>query len=235
MTGGEIPVGTGIAVTKFVVERSKPGFALAWSILRGRTVIVAGPSEAGKTTFLRYARYKVLSPPQYIHRTIDPETTKHFKLRLGEEGALEVGLKQAVDLPGQYRVADAAKEAWDNKAEGRIVMLDASAPPEGEGSTTDWLVAFCEAMNAKFGAAKPKKNKLRSVIVVLNKMDVVDENAARVAEATIETLMSRHWRAGGPDTKPPLVRGCVAVENPRKGEPMNQILTDLAFGLKGSL
>ena len=73
------------------------------------------------------------------------------------------------------------------------------------------------------------KNRLRSVVVAMNKADLVDDARIKECEAAYKEIMDRHWKvAGGPLYGSPAFRRCVAVANEDGTRWVDAILVHVA-------
>jgi signal recognition particle receptor subunit beta len=242
LESGEAPsmttgIETAIAgtIVKMAIERGAPaGIARLTSMFKGKTVMVVGPARSGKTTFVRYLQFGIFMHADETQPTYDPVESPRFNLRLGPNKTLEVSIKSAVDLPGQYPARRLADEAFDHRPHALVYVLDLTAPLEGEAdrASGEWLKQFCERLDQRWQGQKPQRNRLRSVIVAMNKMDLVDAAVVTTNEKRYKEIMSQSFRAAkGPNTDDVVFRRSIMVENPDSTKWVDAILVDLASSL----
>jgi hypothetical protein len=83
-----------------------------------------------------------------------------------------VSIKTAVDTPGELNPQQLADELFALRPHALVIMLDLSAPlddPNNLHSSGLWLRRFCDRAEQRAMALKPKRNRLRSVVVAMNK------------------------------------------------------------------
>jgi len=196
--------------------------------------VIAGPPRAGKTTLVRYIQYGIFQHAEETQRTYDPIESQRFNLQLGADKKLEVSVKTAVDLPGQYGVP-LADAVFERRPHALVILLDVSRELDGDDDggvpCAGWLTNFCIRFDQRW-LADPGRNRLRCVIVAMNKMDLVPADAMTTAERAYKQIMAQHWKASrGPHTDEPLFRPAVTVENPDGMKWVDSILVDLATSL----
>jgi len=226
--------GTG---ARILVEAARPGFAKLRIYLRGKKVVIVGPPRSGKSTFTDYLHYGVFDPEQNSDVTLRPRPAKNFKFKLGKEGALFTSIKRATDMPGQPDPQWVAEEALRERPHALIIVLDATAPIDDENdlrSTAVWLRKFSRAAEQTSRGMAGRRNRLRTVVVALNKADKVTDDEFEAQESScLEELAE--WRASGPHATPPRVLKCISVNTPDRTDGrswINAVLSDVAIGLR---
>jgi GTPase SAR1 family protein len=220
-----------------VVELAKPGVARLRMFVKGKKVIVVGPPGAGKSTFMDYLRYEVFDPEQSPEVTIRPRTAKNFKFALGRRDSLVASIKCALDMPGQPDPRWVAEEVFRERPHALIVILDSTAPTDDKDdqrSTAIWLRRFSKAAEQMAREMRGKRNRLRTVVVALNKADKASEQELQTKEARCKEVLE-DWRAGGVGAAPPRVLRCISVSVPGRTDGtnwINAVLSDVAIGLK---
>jgi hypothetical protein len=222
-----------IGLVKLAIEQGgRPGVAKLKALLAGKTLMVIGPPRSGKTTFLDYVRYGVFQHAQTTEPTFRPQKSRDFKLKVGEHQTLVVSIKTAVDIPGELNSQQLADEVFERRPHALIIMLDLSAPlddPNDYRSSARWLRQFCAKAEQRALGMKAKKNRLRSVIVAMNKADLVNDATLLGNERAYREVMDQHWKlAGGLRASDPLFRKCIAVANKDGERWVNAILVDVA-------
>jgi hypothetical protein len=222
-------------IIKVAVTYAPKGAAWIASRTRGKIVMVVGPRRAGKSAFTRYLRFGILQHAQDSLPTYDPVPTGVFNLRLGQQQSLEVAIKNAYDLPGNWDARDVADQAFQHRPHALVIVLDLTAPLTGDDNRAcaDWLGRFFERLDERWRDVRPKlrRNRLRSVVVAMNKLDLLEDADAVVAEyePSLRATVEQHFKAAkGPKTDDVLFRRSVMVESPAGDRWINAILVDVA-------
>ena len=228
-------VTAGITIARVVLQRTAPtGIALIRSWLRGKTILVVGPGHSGKSTFVRYLQYGIFQHEEPYEKTYQPVSGPRFNLRLGVDRSLEVLVKKAWDAPAQY--ADPANLVADARPHALLVVVDLSMPLDKDGdnrSTAPWLEEFASRLDDRFRDIKRSSNRLTSIIVVMNKADLVDDTTRERHTQRYREILRRHFQAArGRNMKAPVrIKPCISVENPEGTKFIDAILVDLAQDL----
>jgi GTPase SAR1 family protein len=231
----EMAVGT--ALIEVVIDRAVPaGLQLIGSLFHGKTIMVVGPGEAGKSTFVTYLQYGIFQEAQPRAKTYSPQSSPRFNLQLGPNRNLEVKIKTAVDLPGQLQEQYAL--VFEHRPHALVIILDMSAPleaPNDYRATATWMEDFFSRLDQKWQGQKPRRNRLRSVIVALNKMDLADKQQVDEYEKRYRAIVEDKFRAArGPNLSDVRFRRTIMVENPNGTRSIDGILVDMAQSLTAS-
>ncbi len=217
-------------IVKVVIEHAAPaGIAVIKSWLKGKTLMVVGPSRAGKSTFVNYLQFGIFQHEQETSKTYTPVHGPKFNLTVGSTKSLEVLVKTTVDIPGQYSEVQLATEVLNNRPHALVVVLDVSRDLHGSGGTAEWMTEFFSRLDQRWQGVKPRRNRLRSVIVALNKRDLVDAATITEHEKACKDIVMQHFKAArGPQTHDVVFRQSVMVDNPDGTKWVDAILVDLA-------
>ncbi|MFE2124546.1 Rab family GTPase [Rhodococcus aetherivorans] len=235
MTGAETvlpPIGG--AAFKLIIERSAPA-AFKWvrAVAKGKTIVIVGPGRTGKTTFLNYIHHGVFQHNQATNRTLVPEESKRFDLEVGPSKNLKLHVSSAIDTPGQY--PDISKFVHSKRPHALIIVLDLSSnlkDPDPAKSSAAWLDEFLTRLDQRWIASRASRNRLRSVIVVLNKADLVSESTYAKHETRYRKIMKDSFRvAKGSMQQDVLYKKCIMVENPYGTKFVDAVIFDLAKSL----
>jgi signal recognition particle receptor subunit beta len=202
--------------------------------LAGKTLMVVGPPRAGKSTFMDYLSYGIFQHEQETERTYEAKRARDFKLSLGRDRALSASIKTAVDMPGDPNPKLVVDEVFKRRPHGLIVMLDLTTPLDDDDPrySAAWLRRFCRAAEQRAFRMRPRRNRLRSIVVAMNKADKVDGVELQRRERVFRGIMEQDWLiAGGSHAIEPRFRPCIAVENDEKTRWVDAILVDVAKGL----
>jgi GTPase SAR1 family protein len=203
----------------------------------GKRLVIVGPSGAGKTTFMDYMRYEMFHPEEPPRSTVRPRKKKNFKFALGAKGLLVASIKQAVDMPGQPDPGWVAQEALRDRPHALVIVLDATAPidgPDDQRATGPWLRKFCRAAEQLAREARPRRNRLRTVVVALNKADKVSDDEFREKERRCLELLDENWRASPSGAPDPSLLKCISVIAPDRPDGtrwIDAVLSDIAISL----
>src|SRR5260221_5989464 len=173
MTGAEPFIGK--AAIEIVVKGAPRGFALARSWWLGKEILIIGQARAGKTTFREYLQYGFFEDARENEETPDVEPTGRFDLAIGRDFALKLIVSSAVDSPGQVGPVAHANLAFQRNAHALIILLDLTTPlqREPDRASAAWLSRFCRRYDALWRANRSRKNRVRSIVVVMSKADRV--------------------------------------------------------------
>src|SRR5436853_4470347 len=183
MTGVETAGATLLKIGVAVIQRVAPsGIALIKSWLKGKEVLVIGQARAGKTTFIDYLQYGLFEDEKETFKTIEVTSSARFNVKVGRDSALELSVKTTVDVPGQIGPAAHADLAFERRPHAIIIFTDLTSPLRGEPdrASAAWLLEFCKRFELRWGLKGRKANRLKSIVLVMNKTDKV---TARQAEA----------------------------------------------------
>lgn len=226
-----IPIDPGVG--KVAVEYlGRPGYARLRMFFAGKRLVVVGPSDAGKTTFMDYMRYEMFHPEEQPHATLRPRKKKNFKFSLGAKELLVASIKQAIDMPGQPDPEWVAQEALRDRPHALVIVLDATAPIDGsdaQHSTGVWLRKFCRAAEQVSRETRPKRNRLRTVAVALNKADRVSDDEFEEKANRCKALLEENWRASPVGAPGPKVLKCISVIAPDRTDGTRSIDAVLSY------
>ncbi|WP_405070345.1 hypothetical protein OG558_12360 [Kribbella sp. NBC_01510] len=219
------------AVVKLVIDRGAPaGLRLVRSWLRGQTVLIVGPGASGKTTFLQYLQFGIFLHEQEHQKTYHALESPRFNLALGPNKNLNVSIKTAVDLPGQD--ADITDIVVAQRPHAMVVILDCASKAKREESAK-WLTEFLQLLDQRWLGKSTKKNRLRTMIVVMNKIDKLSGAWDSKFERPYRQAFDLHFKAARGPLMPDIkFRQCVMVESSDGTKWVDAVLIDLATGLQ---
>lgn len=227
MTGIETSLGG--AVVKLAISRAAPaGLKKLIAISSRREVFVVGPEGAGKTTFSLYMTYGILQHAGQTERTYDPVRSPRFHLRLGTDNTLAVSVKASTDIPGQLPARNVADETFRRRPHGVVIMISLESDFD---EATEWLEDFFGRLDQQWQTAKPRRNRLKSAIVVLNKLDLVDETTASTAVERFRAQLSHRFSAALPPKADIRVKQAVVVDGQDGAKWVDGVLIDLVSAM----
>jgi hypothetical protein len=230
-------------VIEHVVPRVTDYGKMLWS---GRRFLILGPPRCGKTSFLNYLEYLILSPQRPTPTTVGVHKGKDRILKLGPEGRLILRIRKPRDVPGQLPIHQ-IPYIEDYVPHCIVVVLDATTffgvPPAD--SSLEWLRQFCLHLDILLTSNKKVAKKLKSMTVVMNKWDKIaaaaKQNARNVKEVQeafeaevrkiIDTsLHNQFYVAGG--VRAINVLPCCLVSNTAEGESLaRELVQSVAMSL----
>ncbi|MGJ7483722.1 GTPase domain-containing protein [Variovorax sp. LT2P21] len=216
MTGAEaIPIA--LKVGAVAVQRMAPtGLSLIKSLFRGKEILVLGQPRAGKTTFVEYLQYGLFEDERHTHKTTDQTATPRFNVKLGRDQSLELIVKSAIDIPGQWGPVQHADVAFERNPHAIVLMLDATSPTgrKNEASASTWLTDFCKRLERNWQEEESKRSKLKLLVILMNKVDkVTNEQTETLREVLAEIAESKLNRARAKMKEDTSVIPCCGVTN----------------------
>jgi GTPase SAR1 family protein len=209
--------GAAAGVAGSAVERAAPRSFDFIRILKiyfqGKTIMVVGPEGAGKTTFLEYFRYGHFSGERSTEPTLETAEEDRFKVIVGKTETLELPVKQAVDLSGQSGANNHANAVVERNPHAIVVMSNLTTPQQDAEA---WLREFCRRLETKW-RSEEKKNRLKTMIILLNKRDkpeVTDEIVQQRTTRFREIVDAELRQARGKMSGEVRILPCSIVENP---------------------
>jgi GTPase SAR1 family protein len=227
--------GTGSVLVKVgvsVLQRTAPhGIAVVRSWLKGKEIMIVGQGRAGKTTFIDYLQYGIFDDEKETDKTPEIAGTARFNVKLGRDAALELIVKTVTDTPGQIGPLAHANEAFKRRPHAIIIFVDLTAPLVGDPprAAAGWLKEFARRFETCWGAKGRKGNRLRSLIVVLNKVDKVDAKAVDKYRSVLRRIIEKELHdARGGMLDEAAIMPCVLVTNPNGTRAADSIIAHLA-------
>jgi len=225
------------AVVKAGVEflsRTVPsGIAAVRHWWKGRTILVVGQSRAGKSTFIDYLRYGIFKEEKDTEKTYDVTDSARFTVAMGKDDSLQLMIKSVTDVPGQIGAAAHADLAYKVNPHAILIFTDLLTPLDGDMDRASgaWLKEFCERLETKWRPRK-KANKIKSIIVVMNKKDKAHQDAAYKCKKRFEGILKTLHDTRGDMAQRIEIMPCVLVTNPCEHKLVDGVITHLAKQLQ---
>jgi signal recognition particle receptor subunit beta len=218
-----------VAIAKLVIERGAPaGVERLSTYFKGKTIMIVGPVASGKTTFLNYLQAEVFLPAHGHVTTLAPDETKPYQVSIGTNQSVKVTVKTTVDMPGQYTATQLANAAVAKRPHAFVIVLDLT-----NADSPGWFEEFCIRLDQGWQNARRRRNRLRSVVVALNKTDLVDDPTISDQETRYREIASRHWTAArGPHMDDVVFMPSVMVQNPAGASSVDAIVVRLVKALE---
>lgn len=172
MTGIEPFAPTIVKVGGTIISQAPTGLKYIKSLLTGKTIIIVGQKRAGKSTFIDYFQYGFFEDEQQRSKTQEVTPSVRFDVKLGKNETLEFSIKTVIDVAGQIPPHFQAKEIFAKKPHAILIFMDLSNSLK---SSSEWLTEFCQRLETFWRVNKQKRNRVKSIILVLNKTDKVDK------------------------------------------------------------
>lgn len=218
-----------------MMERAVPGgIALLKSWFKGKEIMVVGQARAGKTTFIDYLQYGLFEDEKETGKTLDVTSSARFNVKMGRDAALELMISAVVDVPGQVGPVEHAKLVFEKRPQAVIIFTDLTRPLKGdaERASSIWVQEFCRTLESRWRANKKRKNRIKSIILVMNKSDKVDEKKLASSKQSYRKILDAELRdARGRMLDDIAIMPCVLVTNPDGTKAADSIIAHLAKAL----
>lgn len=232
------PTGTSITLLKLgvsLLQRTAPtGIAYIKSWLKGKTIIVVGQARAGKTTFIDYFEHGLFNDEAETGKTKEITPSARFNVKLGRDLTLEMNIKTVLDIPGQIGATAHANETFNNNPDAVIIILDLTSPLNGKDSdraSAAWLEEFCKHLESKWRAKKRKNNRVKTIILILNKLDKFKGNMDRYRKTYRKILENELREAKGQIIEDILALPTISVTNEKGTKYLDTVIENLAKSL----
>jgi GTPase SAR1 family protein len=198
---------------------------------RGFDILILGQERSGKSTLYNFLRLRLLGQDGVdTDPTVVDVNSGVFSFEWQTDaGPLSLAFRNVGDRSGQIGPHRHAEMLVNKKPHLVIIVLDISSPEVADqlnASYIQWFRYFCTYINNllinKERKARKVNSKLRSILVILNKIDKLDPGTATNkidnAKENIRNIMNQHLsgRFGYRVNYFPILP-CVMVENPRHG------------------
>ena len=230
--------GTGAVLVKLgmtVLQRTAPkGIALVSSWWRGKEILIVGQPLAGKSTFIDYLQYGLFEDEKETAKTQVVSKTARFNVKMGRDAALELVVKTVFDTPGQIGAVAHADQAFEKRPHGILLFIDLTRPLTGPShrAVTAWLREFARRLETRWGVRGRKRNRLRCMIVVLNKADKVSADRIEKYKATLRRIVQDELHdARGGMLEEVAIMPCILVTNTQGTRPADSVIAYLAKAL----
>lgn len=140
-------------------------------------LLVVGPDDAGKTSFLNFLRDNHYADQAPTRDTLAIARQSAFKRP--RPGATDLAVKRVWDIPGPLEPSEQLDLLRREAPKTLVVIVSTDNP-----SSAAWLRSFMTGLRRLLSEDKRVAGRLISVHVVLNKMDLIGEHecGVRLAE-----------------------------------------------------
>lgn len=178
-----------------LVRLAPKGLAWLRTRLIGKKILVVGPSRAGKTSFIEYARHGVIGHPSAnIPETQQTEVAHQvFKISVGSAKTLELEVHQILDTAGQQGPLTHADAVQQYRPDAVVIVMPVNMVwysdtlPNGQ-CVKRWLEDFFGDL-ARQVVRKAKMPKY--FLIFLNKRDTVNARKYAARLQQVRRLLSR--------------------------------------------
>ncbi len=205
-------------------------FARHW--WTGKLILAIGQARAGKTTFRHYLEHCWFDDQQPTAKTRKVEKSDRFTVSMGRDSRLRIAVQSVEDFPGQTGPVHHARLAYNKAPHAIMIFLDQRRPLEGktQAASATWLDEFCQEYEHHWRGRTNRR--LKSVIVVMNKLDRLCEPGLPVRRARYRQIIRDEFRnCRGRMESPISFMPCVMVTNPDGTKLVDQIIAQLARDL----
>ncbi|HEY1351547.1 MAG TPA: GTPase domain-containing protein [Ktedonobacteraceae bacterium] len=220
-----------------IIARLGPiGFRWIRRRFRGKVILVVGPPEVGKTTFIEYLCWNVFHNERDTPRTIHIEKTPGFDLEMGLNRMFNISVRMMVDFPGNIGAVLQADETFERNPHAIIIFTDlADSARKPDDAPDIWLRDFCRHLETLWRRdGRKSRNRAKVIVVVMNKSDKIqDPQVLKDKRKMFCKIIDTELRdARGKIEDEIAVLPCALVINPKKDEEAQNIILHLAKGLR---
>jgi len=224
LSGAEPFIGPAVEGIKWAAPK---GWALLQSWWLGKELLIVGQARAGKTTLRNYLQLGEFDDAVPTEETPEIEETERFQVTVGTRSALKLFVSRAIDSPGQVGSIEHANYAYDRNPHALIIVLDLTTPFEGDPdrASGSWLRRYETLWRAN---PKNKKNRVKAIIVVVNKADKVDPVTLEKRTKEYRDIVESELKdAKGKITGSVGVLPCSVVTNPNGEKLVGRVVDQL--------
>lgn len=140
-------------------------------------------------------------------------------------------MRRAVDVPGHHLPAEQAQIFLERQPDAILLLTDLSKPldvPGGEGERT-WFTDFCDHLSDAMVKHPEAADKLKCILVVLNKKDKSNPADIQAREAVFQDILDKNLKRGwGTRVQSIKMMPCVLVSNSENVAPVDGVIRALA-------
>ncbi len=224
-TGAAIKAGVDVIVR--VVPK---GFEWIKSWWLGKEFLIVGQARAGKTTFREYFQYGLFEDIKDTPETADIESSERFDVGIGRNSALQLIISSAVDIPGQVGAVAHANLVFDRNPHALIIVLDLTTPLQGkpDRASAAWLTRFCKRLEVKWRVNRKRSNRLKSIILVMNKADKVQSQTIDARKQVYLKIIEAELQDARGRVEDIPIMPCCIVSNPEGTKMVDAVISQLA-------
>lgn len=179
-----IIAGIGTAGIIYLFERSPKVRAWFKRIFIGLDFLVVGDDGVGKTSFYNFLQHNEYADNFPTKHTLEISDKMSFNVKKG--GDLEFQVRRAFDIPGPLSPQEQVNQICKRDPEVLIVFLSAD---KTETNMSQWFRAFLKSLSNSLVTDRKLSDKLKCMIVVLNKVDLISNDEKNKRLKKIESLI----------------------------------------------
>ena len=224
-----ISAGTMIKVSSAIISKAPQGIELVKSWWKGKTILIVGQLRAGKTTFLEYFQHGFWGDIKETERTLESVPTARFTVKLGRNESLELYVSTVIDTSGQSPTYQLAEKTFEKNPHAILIFMDLT---QSLSKSEEWLYGFCRKLEDYWRANKTKANRIRTIILALNKIDKVDEEVIKTRRKVFQKILDAELRdTRGIKLKNIRIMPSVMVTNSKQTAFADDLIKHLAISL----
>jgi hypothetical protein len=199
----------GLSVTAIVALARKSPQVMGWvkAYVIGKGLLVLGRPIAGKTSTVNYLRYGQLATARRPRMTTGIKESYPFSVGQKDD-KLSMYIRMATDVPGDLGIVDQLEVLTRRKPAILLVFISLAPVTDRKNEYKDyqatqqlklweaeilWLHNFADGLKSEFLRNQEVRKKLKVLVFVVNKQDLVDSNTAisrrQEAEDTLRTVL----------------------------------------------
>lgn len=150
---------------------------------KGTRLGIVGPPQAGKTTFLNYLRHGKFGDEYPVLPTTRRSRAFSFNVDVG--GDLRFPVREVYDIPGEYSPNEQVAHIRKTGPEALLILVGLDSSRKW-----DWFVAYLDRLKIALEHEWSIIQRLRCVVVVLNKSDLITARDRKEAIAHAEAVVN---------------------------------------------
>lgn len=147
---------------------------------------------------------------------------------------MELAVRSVIDVPGQVGPLEHAKLVFERRPHAIVIFADLTRPLKGEPerAAAAWMQEFCRTLEAHWRVNRKRKNRIKSIVLVLNKRDKVDEKKVAAWKQALRKIIEAELReARGQMLAEIAIMPCVMVANPEGTKAVDSLIAHLTKAL----
>jgi len=158
--------------------------------------LIVGHDDAGKTSFLNFLRHNEFADERMTRDTL--EVSRQGAFQLVRPGEMDLPVKSILDIPGPLDPGEQLELVRREAPRILLIMVSADNP-----TSSRWLRDFAAGLRVLLSKDARLADKLISISVVLNKMDLIGEYACgerlaemvKIVDTALEPLLMSNVRS----------------------------------------
>jgi GTPase SAR1 family protein len=230
------PTAVAVEVGLEVLKRTVPkGIQYLVQRFRGNKILIVGQPRAGKSSFSRYMKtgYFADQLPPPPRTEMKDAVTPAFTVKMGKDDSVQLEVSKVTDVIGQATGQDHADKFRRYGPHAMLVLLNAEGNWDGDNEYCAgfYLDEFLGHLALRLSKSPRRKDKLKSLVVVVNKLDKCDPKKRTEFLANAKGRVQEHLKSVyGPKTKDIPVMPCILMSGDTE-RTADKIITTVALAL----